>query len=116
MFAVAMAAHEAGIAAYDGAYANIADKAGYEAEAQLAKGLGFSGKSCIHPSQIEIANAVFKPSQEEIDYSLRVMQAEALAKKNSVGAFVVDGKMIDPPFANRARDILDSARSYGLIK
>lgn len=116
MFATAMAAHEADIAAYDGAYANIADKVGYEAEAQLAKGFGYVGKSCIHPSQIEIANAVFKPSQEEIDYSLRVMAAEVEAQKNSVGAFVVDGEMIDPPFANRARDVLKNARTYGLIK
>lgn len=116
MFATAMAAHEAGVAAYDGAYANIADKSGYEVEAQLAKNFGYEGKSCIHPSQIEIANTVFKPSQEEIDYSLRVMSAEAEAQKNSIGAFVVDGKMIDPPFTNRARDILNSARSYGLIK
>lgn len=116
MFATAMAAHEADVRAYDGAFANIADTDGYRAEALLAKSLGFEGKSCIHPSQIEFANEIFRPSQEEVAYALRVMAAEAEAQKNSVGAFVVDGKMIDPPFANRARAILESARSYGLIK
>lgn len=115
MFTTAMAAHEGGVVAYDGAFANIADPEGYKAEAQLAKGLGFEGKSCIHPSQIDYANEIFQPSREEIEYALRVLAAESDAQKNSVGAFVVDGKMIDPPFANRARAILDSARHYGLI-
>lgn len=115
MFLTVMAAHEGGIAAYDGAFANIADQDGYKTEALLAKGLGFKGKSCIHPSQIEYANEIFKPSLEEIEHALRVLSAENNAQKNSIGAFVVDGKMIDPPFANRARAILESARQYGLI-
>jgi citrate lyase subunit beta/citryl-CoA lyase len=115
MFATAMAAHEGGVVAYDGAFANITDQEGYKAEAQLAKGLGFEGKSCIHPSQIEYANEIFQPSREEIEHALRVLAAESEAQKNSVGAFVVDGKMIDPPFANRARAIVESARNYGLI-
>ncbi|WP_062307553.1 HpcH/HpaI aldolase/citrate lyase family protein [Polynucleobacter sinensis] len=116
MFLMAMAAHEAGVAAFDGAYANIADTAGYEREAKLSHSLGYLGKSCIHPSQIEIANTVFRPSDEEIAFSLKVMEAEREAQANSIGAFVVDGKMIDPPFANRARSILKMARQFGLIK
>lgn len=115
MFQVAMAAHEAGIAAFDGAYANIADQTGYEREARLSHSLGYLGKSCIHPSQIEIANAVFRPSDEEIAFSVRVLKAEQDANLNSVGAFVVDGKMIDPPFANRARSILKMAQQLGLL-
>lgn len=115
MFAMAMAAHEAGVPAFDGAYANIADMSGYEHEAKLSHSLGYLGKSCIHPSQIEIANAVYRPSDEEIAFSLKVMEAEHTAQSNSVGAFVVDGKMIDPPFANRARSILKVAKQLGLI-
>ena len=115
MFSMAMAAHEAGVASFDGAYANIANKAGYELEAKLSHSLGYLGKSCIHPSQIEIANAVFRPSDEEITFSLKVVEAESQAEKNSVGAFVVDGKMIDPPFANRAKSILKIAAQLGLL-
>lgn len=115
MFVTVMAAHEAGIAAYDGAYANIANQEGYRDEALLAKSLGFKGKSCIHPNQIEFANEIFRPTQEEIAHALKVVSAEESAQKNSIGAYVVDGKMIDPPFFNRARDILNSARQYGLI-
>lgn len=115
MFQVAMAAHEAGIPAFDGAYANIADQTGYEREARLSHSLGYLGKSCIHPSQIEIANSVFRPSDDEIAFSKKVVEAEQDANLNSVGAFVVDGKMIDPPFANRARSILRMAQQLGLL-
>lgn len=114
LFWVAMAAHEANVLAFDGAYANIADQDGYRAEAELAKSLGFQGKSCIHPSQIELANSVFRPSSEEIAFSLKVLEAESKAQLNSVGAFVVDGKMIDLPFANRARSIVNLAKKLGI--
>ena len=113
MFMVRMAAGEAGIFAYDAAFANIKDTEGFRTEAELAKRLGFLGKSCIHPSQIELANAVFRPSDEEIAHSLRVVEAAKAA--NGAGAYVVDGKMIDPPFFARAQSIVASARQLGLI-
>lgn len=116
MFAMAMAAHEAGVAAFDGAYANIANQAGYKQEAQLSHSLGYIGKSCIHPSQIDIANSVYRPSDEEIAFAIKVMEAERSAQFNSIGAFVVDGKMIDPPFANRARSVVNVAQQLGLLK
>ncbi len=113
MFMVRMAAGEAGVFAYDAAFANIRDSDGFRAEAQLAKRLGFLGKSCIHPSQIALANAVFRPSDEEIAHSLRVLEAAQAA--DGVGAYVVDGKMIDPPFVARAEQIVATARQMGLI-
>ncbi len=113
MFMVRMAAGEAGVFAYDAAFANIKDAEGFRAEAQLAKRLGFLGKSCIHPSQIALANDVFRPSAEEIAHSLRVL--EAAKAVDGVGAYVVDGKMIDPPFFGRAQQIVASARQMGLI-
>lgn len=113
MFMVRMAAGEAGVFAYDAAFANIRDTEGFRAEAQLAKRLGFLGKSCIHPSQIALANAVFRPSDEEIAHSLRVLDAAQAA--DGVGAYVVDGKMIDPPFFARAGQIVATARQMGLI-
>lgn len=116
MFQIVMAAHEHGLKAYDGAFANVADRDGFRAEALLAKSLGFHGKSCIHPSQVEPLNEVFRPTEEEIAFSLKVVQAEASAKENSVGAFMVEGKMIDGPFVSRARSILDLAKQLGLLK
>lgn len=113
MFMVRMAAGEAGVFAYDAAFANIRDSEGFRAEAELAKRLGFLGKSCIHPSQIALANEVFRPSDEEIAHSLRVLEAAKAA--NGAGAYVVDGKMIDPPFFARAQSTVATARQMGLI-
>jgi citrate lyase subunit beta/citryl-CoA lyase len=115
MFAVRIAAGEAGVYAYDGAFANIRDAEGYRAEATLARDLGFLGKTCIHPSQIAIANEVFRPTDEEIAHACKVVEAAREADANGVGAYVVDGKMIDIPFVIRARAIVESARSLGLL-
>lgn len=113
MFSVRMAAGEVGVFAYDAAFANIKDAEGFRAEAALAKRLGFVGKSCIHPSQIALANEVFRPSDEEIAHALRVLEAAKAA--NGAGAYVVDGQMIDPPFFKRAEQIVATARRMGLI-
>jgi citrate lyase subunit beta/citryl-CoA lyase len=115
MFALKMAAAEAGVFAYDGAFADIKDEAGYRAEAELARRLGFLGKSCIHPSQVALANAVFRPGDDEIAHAVRVVEAARDADARGVGAYVVDGKMIDPPFVLRARAVVASAKRMGLL-
>jgi len=115
MFTLRVAAGEANIFAYDSAFANIKDEAGFRAEAQLAKSLGFIGKSCIHPSQIALANEVFRPSDDELAHALRVVEAAREADANGVGAYVVDGKMIDPPFVERARALVRDAKRLGLL-
>jgi citrate lyase subunit beta/citryl-CoA lyase len=115
MFMVRMAAGEAGLFAYDAAFANIKDEAGYRAEAEMAKRFGFLGKSCIHPSQIAMANEVFRPSDEEIAHSVKVVEAAREADAKGIGAYVVDGKMIDPPFVARAQVIVETAKRMGLL-
>ena len=115
MFAVRIAAGEAGVYAYDGAFADIRDAEGFRAEAVLSRNLGFLGKTCIHPSQVAIANEVFRPTDEEIAHACKVVEAARDADGQGVGAYVVDGKMIDIPFVLRARAIVASARSLGLL-
>jgi citrate lyase subunit beta/citryl-CoA lyase len=109
MFALSMAAGEAGVFAYDSAFADIRDQAGFQSEALLARSLGFIGKSCIHPSQIALANEVFQPTPDEITHAQRVVEAAAEADAAGRGAYVVDGKMIDGPFVARARAIVAQA-------
>ncbi|CAN7223279.1 CoA ester lyase [Caballeronia sp. dw_19] len=111
MFALSMAAGEAGVFAYDSAFADIRDQAGFQAEARLARSLGFIGKSCIHPSQVALANEVFQPTPDEIAHAQRVVEAAAEADAAGRGAYVVDGKMIDGPFLARARAIVAQAAS-----
>lgn len=110
MFALRMAAGEAGVFAYDGAYANVQDSAGYRAEAEMARRMGFWGKSCIHPSQVALANDAFRPGDEEVAQALRVLDAAHRAEAQGIGAFLVDGRMIDVPFIRRAEAIVAAAR------
>lgn len=115
LIAVRLAAAEAGIDAYDGAFANVQDQEGYLAEAQLARRLGFAGKSCIHPSQVALANQAFRPSDAEIAHAVKVMQAAVDAQAKGLGAYVVDGRMIDPPFLRRAQAVVATAQRLGLL-
>ncbi|SAL88248.1 HpcH/HpaI aldolase [Caballeronia arvi] len=115
MFGLRIAAGEAGVFAYDSAFANIKDEAGFRAEAQLARSMGFLGKSCIHPSQIALANEIFRPSDEDIAHAVRVVEAARDAESKGVAAYVVDGRMIDPPFVERARVLVAQARRLGLL-
>lgn len=112
---IRIAAGEAGVWAYDGAYADIQDPEGYRREAEAARRLGYIGKSCIHPSQVPLANAVFRPTDEEIAHSLKVVEAAKLQAERGVGAFTVGGRMVDAPFIRRAEAILALARRLNLI-
>lgn len=107
---VRFAAAEAGIEAYDGAFLNVKDLEGFRAEAEAAWRQGFAGKSCIHPSQIAVANEVFTPRAEEIEHSHRIVEAAAEAATHGLGAFLLDGRMVDRPVIERARAVIDLAQ------
>jgi crotonobetainyl-CoA:carnitine CoA-transferase CaiB-like acyl-CoA transferase/citrate lyase beta subunit len=109
MFSLRMAAAEAGVFAYDGAFPDIADGAGYLEEAQMARRLGFWGKSCIHPSQVALANQAFGADEAELAQAQRVIAAARAAAADGRAAFTVDGKMVDPPFVRRAEAIVAAA-------
>lgn len=106
---VRLAAAEAGVAAYDGAFAGVNDPDYFRAECLAARRQGFAGKSCIHPSQVAIANEAFMPTRAEIERARRFVAAAREAEAKGVGAFMVDGQMVDKPFLVRARDILRMA-------
>lgn len=116
MLALRLAAGEAGVLAYDTVFADIADTDFFVAEAQRARGLGFTGKSCIHPSQVALANRVFQPTALEIAQATRVVEAARAADAQALGAYQVDGKMVDAPFVARARSVLAEAARFGLIQ
>lgn len=112
---IRIAAGEAGVWAYDGAFANIQDPEGYKREAEAARRLGYLGKSCIHPSQVALANAAFRPSDAEIAHSLKVVEAAREAAAKGIGAFTVGGRMVDGPFVRRAESVLALAEKLNLI-
>ncbi|RMX06500.1 CoA ester lyase [Corticibacter populi] len=112
---VRLAASEAGVDAYDGAFADIRNPAGFEEEAALARRLGFAGKTCIHPSQVALANAAFQPTTAQIESAQKVLLAAQQAQLQGNGVYVVDGKMVDAPFVARAQATVTLAQRLGLL-
>ena len=104
-----MAARAAGIACVDGVYNAFKDDAGFRIEAAQGAALGMDGKSLIHPAQIDIANATFAPSADEIDLSNRQIEAydAAIAKGEAVA--VVEGKIVENLHIETARAVLAKA-------
>lgn len=107
---VILEARHAGIVnPLDGVFSSLADMEGFEAEASLARQLGYRGKKVIHPKQIEPANRIFMPTPKEIDFHERVLAALDLAEREGKAATTVDGLMVDIAMAVNARRVLDWA-------
>jgi citrate lyase subunit beta/citryl-CoA lyase len=83
------------------------DEEALAAEIERARRLGFAGKSCIHPAQVEAVNTGFAPSAEEVEWARAVNSAYEEA--DGTGVVLLDGEMIDLPVVLRARRILDRA-------
>jgi citrate lyase beta subunit len=90
----------------DRVWTDVRDGAGIEADAAFARSLGFRGKACIHPDQVEIVNRVFTPSEEELARARRVLEAYDQAVGAGEGVTALDGEMIDLPVVERARQVL----------
>ena len=82
-------------------------------DAARAKQLGFQGKLCIHPNQIEPCHAIFTPSREEISFARRVVDAFEAEEAGGSAAIQVDGKFVDYPVVERSRRILQLASMIG---
>ncbi len=107
---VVIASRAAGLEApLDTVYAQLADDDGLRSEADQARRLGFMGKACIHPRQVEIVNAIFSPSAEDTAQARMIVDAFAEAEANGVASLRVGGQFIDYPVAARAQRTLDLA-------
>ena len=89
---------------FDIVHLDLADDEGLEAECAFARSLGFRGKVCIHPQQVPIVNRAFAPSEREVAWARRVVEA---FDATSEGVLKVNGEMIDLPVVERARRILN---------
>ncbi len=103
---IVMAAKAAQIDAFDTVYTDIGNTEGLRKETAFIKNLGFTGKACIHPSQIPVIHEVFEPEDEEVEKALRIVKAMHDAALKHRGVVKVDGKMIDRPILMRAERIL----------
>jgi citrate lyase subunit beta / citryl-CoA lyase len=106
-----VAARAAGVMAIDGAFLDMQDEEGLRAETQLIKQLGFDGKGLVHTNQISVVHEVFAPTEKEVAFAQRVVQAFNQAGKEGSFYVFVDGKLVDPPVLAKAQRILDLSRA-----
>ena len=98
-----------GLRAIDGPFGDFADPDGYILSARRAAALGIEGKWAIHPSQIELANDVFSPPDEEVTRARRIIEEMRKAAAEGKGAASLDGKMIDAASERMANNVLSVA-------
>ncbi len=103
-----------GLRPVDGPFGDFNDPEGYVAAANRAAVLGYEGKWAIHPSQIELANQVFTPSEAEILKARRIMEAMEQAAREGRGAVSLDGRLIDIASIRMAEGLLAKAHQMGL--
>lgn len=106
---IVAAATAADIQSSDTVYADLSDPEGLASESSLARELGFDGKGAINPRQLASIHAAFSPSEEELAYARRVVDAAEQAEQSGSGAVALEGKMVDLPVLERARRTLKYA-------
>jgi citrate lyase subunit beta/citryl-CoA lyase len=110
---VVNAAKAARVQAIDTVFSDVSDMEGLRQSVLEAKSLGFEGKGCIHPRQIEVINDAFAPADSEIDRSKRIVLAFEEAEAKGLGVVSLGSKMIDPPVVKRALKTVELAVATG---
>jgi (3S)-malyl-CoA thioesterase len=111
-----LAARAEGLVAVDGVYNAFKDEDGLRAECLEGRDLGFDGKTLIHPAQIEIANAVFAPEEDEIALARRQIAAFEEATARGEGVAVVDGKIVENLHVATAQRLLARAAAIDELR
>lgn len=105
LWQIRLGAAVADVFAYDGAWPDLADETGFRAEAEMARALGYLGKSCIHPSQIAAANDLFDRALD-VAAARRLVAAAHAAALDGRGAFLFEGRMVDRPMIAQAEALI----------
>lgn len=108
---VVLAAAAAGVDAVDTVFTDIEDTDRLATETEFALELGYDGKMCIHPGQVEVVNDAFTPSNERVAWAQRVLDA---TQDTDTGVVRVDGEMIDAPLITQAETVRERARAAGV--
>jgi malyl-CoA/(S)-citramalyl-CoA lyase len=104
-----VAARANGLRPIDGPFGDVQDSEGFKAQANRASVLGCEGKWAIHPSQVELANAINTPSDSAVQQARRILDAMAEAQREGKGAVTLDGKLIDLASIRQAQAMVDKA-------
>ncbi|MBI5090292.1 MAG: CoA ester lyase [Actinobacteria bacterium] len=107
--AVVAASRAAGVAPIDQVHVAVHDDESFRAECAEGLSLGFEGKMCIHPRQVELLHQVLTPTDDELQAALRILEAYEASAAAGSGICLVDGRMIDEPLVRQARAVRDRA-------
>ncbi len=116
MHSIVSAARAYNKRAVDGPFAGIKNAEGLQQACKIARAMGFDGKWCIHPTQVEVANQTFVPSAKELAWAQTVLSEYEAAQKEGRGAISVKGKMIDVASLRMCQTMVERARLAGLLK
>ena len=89
---------------------------GFRKDVETIHMMGFDGKSCINPRQIDVVHKIFTPTMKEIIFSEKVIREIDDKKAKGIGVFTVDGKMIDIAFYDGAKRNIMLAKAAGIYK
>lgn len=101
-----LAARAAGVGILDGVFNDIADTTGFEAECRQARQLGFDGKTLIHPGQVDVANRVFAPSEQDVERARATIEAFRAARAAGRAVATLEGRLIEQLHVETARKVL----------
>ena len=102
--------------AIDVVYVNFKDTVNLKIDAMQGAQMGFTGKQIIHPNQVAPVQEAFTPSDTEINYAQRLLEAFEAAEAEGAGAIDFEGKMIDMPLVKSARSVIERAKAAGKIE
>lgn len=111
-----LAARAYGLAILDGVYLNLTDDEGFAAACAQGREFGFDGKTLIHPKTIDAANTAFAPSEAEVAWSRKIIDAHAAATAEGKGVVVVDGKLVENLHVVNARRLVALADQIETLK
>ncbi len=106
-----LAGRAAGLSVIDGVFLDLDDDEGFRHACQQGRDFGFDGKTLIHPKTIEAANAAFAPSDEDVAWSRKIIEAHAEAEAQGQGVTVVEGKLVENLHVENARRLVALAEA-----
>jgi len=104
-----LAARAAGIAIIDGVHLDLADDEGFDYSCRQGLEMGFDGKTLIHPKTIDMANNIYAPSEDDLQWSRTIIAAHGQAQKEGQGVVVVEGKLIENLHVENAKRLVAMA-------
>ena len=111
-----IAARATKVQCFDTVWTNLDDIEGFRKEVEIIRTMGFDGKSCINPRQIDIVHEVYTPTAKEIIFAQKVVNEIDTKKAQGIGVFTVDGKMIDIAFYDGAKRTIAMAKAAGVYE